>query len=444
MSFVSFFGMLAAIAVLILLIYKGFHALPVAIVSSLVVILTSGLDIWGSLVNGPNGSWAATMVAFIQNNLLMFIFGATLGEIMGKSQYGFSIALKLMDWFGTKRAVLIVVLAATILSYGGVSMFVIVFAVYPIAVVVFKEANITKHLLPGCVVAGAGTYVMTCLPGSPAVTNVIPTNYLGTTIYAAPVLGLICGIVMFTVNFLYLSGQEKKYREKGESFEPGANEVIPEINDETRKNAPSFIIAICPVLIIFVLNLVLVRTGVNSTYSVCISMCAAILFIVATSFTKLKSSLQEAINKGATNSINAIMNTCTVVGFGGVIKLAPAFKIVTNFALNLPFAPIISATLATAIIAGITTSSSGGLTMFLEMMGADFLAKGVNPQVLHRLSAIAAGTLDSLPHSGPNITLCLVIGTTMKKAYKHIGFVSVVAPTVTVIVGIILATLGVC
>lgn len=444
MTFVSFFGMLAAIAVLILLIYKGFHALPVAIISSLVVILTSGLDIWGSLVNGPDGSWAATMVAFIQSNLMMFIFGATLGEIMGKSQYGFSIALKLMDWFGPKRAVLIVVLAATILSYGGVSMFVIVFAVYPIAVVVFKEANITKHLLPGCVVAGAGTYVMTCLPGSPAVTNVIPTNYLGTTIYAAPVLGIICGIVMFLMNIFYLIHEEKKYRVKGEIFVAGANEVIPDINEETRKSAPNFVVAVIPVLIIFVLNLVLVRMQVNSVYAVCISMCASILYIVATAYPRLKGSLQEAINKGASNSINAIMNTCTVVGFGGVIKLAPAFQLVTNFALNLPFAPIIAATAATAIIAGITTSSSGGLTMFLELMGADFIAKGVNPEILHRLSAIAAGTLDSLPHSGPNITLCLVIGTTMKKAYKHIGFVSVVAPTITVIVGIILATMGIC
>ncbi len=444
MTFVSFFGMLAAIAVLILMIYKGFHALPVAIVASMVVILTSGLDIWGSLVNGPNGSWAGTMVAFIQNNLMMFIFGATLGEVMGKSQYGFSIALKLMDWFGAKRAVLIVVLAATILSYGGVSMFVIVFAVYPIAVVVFKQANITKHLLPGCIVAGAGTYVMTCLPGSPAVTNVIPTNYLGTTIYAAPVLGIICGVVMFLVNIFYLLSQEKRYRVTGESFEAGANEVIPEINDETRKEAPKFIVAVIPVILIFALNLILVHSGFNSVYAVCISMCAAIVYIVITSFERLRGSLREAINKGATNSINAIMNTCTVVGFGGVIKLAPAFKLVTDFALNLPFAPIIAATLATGIIAGITTSSSGGLTMFLEMMGSDFIAKGVNPEILHRLSAIAAGTLDSLPHSGPNITLCLVIGTTMKKAYKHIGFVSVVAPIITVIIGIILATVGIC
>lgn len=444
MTFISFFGMLAGIAVLILLIYKGFHALPVAIISSLVVILTSGLDIWGSLVNGPDGSWASTMVGFIQSNLMMFIFGATLGEIMGKSQYGYSIALKLMDWFGPKRAVLIVVLATTILSYGGVSMFVIVFAVYPIAVVVFKEANITKHLMPGCIVAGAGTYVMTCLPGSPAVTNVIPTNYLGTDIYAAPILGIICGIVMFLVNIFYLIHEEKRYRAKGEIFEPGVNEVIPDIDAETRSKAPNFVVAVIPVIIIFVLNLVLINMNVNSVYAVCISMCAAILYIVATAYSRLKGSLKEAINKGASNSINAIMNTCTVVGFGGVIKLAPAFSMVTNFALNLPFAPIISAVVATGIIAGITTSSSGGITMFLELMGADYIARGVNPEVLHRLSAIAAGTLDSLPHSGPNITLCLVVGTTMRKAYKHIGFVSVVAPTITVIVGVILATMGIC
>ena len=443
MTIISFLGLFAAIAVLILLIYKGMHSLMVAIISCLILILTSGLDVWGTYVSGTDGSFAASMMGFMQSFILMFALGAVLGEFLSKSGFAFSIALKLSDLFGTKHAVLIVVISTMILAYGGVSMFVIVFAVYPIAAVVFKQANITKNLLPGCICLGAGTFVMTALPGSPTSINVVATQYLGTTIWAAPVLGVLLAILMFLLGTLYLLNEEKKYKKKGEHFEAGPNEYIEDITDETRKSAPNFFVSLLPVIIIFVFNIAGTQLNLNATYAVCLGMAASIVYIWITAHKRIKSVF-ECLNKGTTNSIGAIINTSAIIGFGGVVKLTPAFSIITDFALNLPFAPIISATLATGILAGITTSSTGGLTMFLELLGADFIAKGVNPEVLHRLCAIASGTLDSLPHSGPNLTLCMVIGVTMKNAYKHMGVITCVIPTIAVIVGVILASIGIC
>ena len=443
MSVISLLGLFAAIAVLILLIYKGMHSLMVAVISCLILIFTSGLDVWTTYVGGPNGSFTASMMGFMQNFILMFAIGAVLGEFLSKSGFAFSIAMKLSDLFGTKHAVLIVVVSTMILAYGGVSMFVIVFAVYPIAAVVFKRANITKNLLPGCICLGAGTFVMTALPGSPTTINVVATQYLGTTIWAAPVLGTILAVLMFVLGTLYLLREEKKYREKGEGFEAGENEYIQDITEETRNNAPNFVLSVLPVIIIFAFNVIGTKLGLNATYAVCLGMAASIVYIWLVAHKRIESVF-ACLNKGCTNSIGAIINTSAIIGFGGVVKMTPAFGAITNFALNLPFAPIISAVLATGILAGVTTSSTGGLTLFLEMLGAEFLAKGINPEVMHRLCAIASGTLDSLPHSGPNLTLCMVIGVTMKNAYKHMGMITCVLPTIAVIVGVILAAVGVC
>ncbi|VEI47581.1 H+/gluconate symporter and related permeases [Actinobacillus equuli] len=90
------------------------------------------------------------------------------------------------------------------LTYGGVSLFVVVFAVYPLALAVFKEANITRRLIPGTIACGAFTFTMTALPGSPQIQNLIPTRYFGTDAMAAPIMGIIASAVLFFGGVAYL------------------------------------------------------------------------------------------------------------------------------------------------------------------------------------------------------------------------------------------------
>jgi len=443
MEALGIIGLIVGIAVLILLAYRGVHMLVTGILASLVVILTSGVDIWDTLVTGANGtSFSKNMVGFIGAYFIMFLLGAILGEFMSKSDYAKVIAVKLMAVFGVKNSILVVLLATALIAYGGVSVFVIVFAIYPIGLYVFKEANISKNLMPGVILLGAGTFVMTCVPGSPALTNVIPTKYLGTTTWAAPVLGIILAIFMFILGYFYLLWEAKRLHAAGKGFEAGPNDIVEDITEESKKNLPNFFLAIIPIVLIFVIQLIGTKQGLNATFAVSLGMLAASLFIVLTAWKRIAKK-QEAINKATTGSINALMNTASIVGFGGVVKAIPSFSLFTNFALSLPFAPIISATTATAIIAAITTSSSGGITMFMDMMAENYLAQGVDPQILHRLCAIAAGTLDSLPHAGPNVTVLMVMGLTYKKAYKYMFVITCIIPILATILGIILASLGI-
>lgn len=443
MSALGIIGLLAGIAILIVLAFKGVNLLVTGLIAGLVVILTSGVDIWDTLVTGSNGSsFSLSMVGFIGAYFIMFLAGAILGEFMGKSGFAKSIAIKLVDIFGAQKSILVVLLATVLIAYGGVSVFVIVFAIYPIGLYVFKQADMPKRLMPAVIMLGAGTFVMTALPGSPALTNVVPTTYLGTTTWAAPVLGIVLSIFMFTVGYVYLNRTGKKLQAMGEGFTPGQNDIVEEITEESRKNAPPFLLSVCPIIIIFVVQVIGTRSGLDATYAVSLGMLGAIVFIATTAWKKVDKKL-ECVNKGATGSINALFNTASIVGFGGVVKAVPAFGSMTAFALGLPFAPIISATLATAIIAGITTSSSGGLTMFMNMMAESYLAQGIDPQILHRLCAVAAGTLDSLPHAGPNVTMLMVMGLTYKQSYKYMFVITCIIPAMAVVIGLMLASLGV-
>lgn len=445
MSTLGIIGLIAGIAVLIILAYRGVHLMVTGLLASLIVILTNGVDIWDTLVTGAEAgtSYSMSMVGFIGSYFIMFAMGAILGEFMSKSGYAKSIAIKLVDIFGSKNSILVVLLATVLIAYGGVPVFVIVFAVYPIGLYVFKQANMSKKIMPGVLMLGAGTFVMTCLPGSPALTNVVPTTYLGTTTWAAPVLGCILSVFMFVVGYAYLQWEGKRLQAKGEGFVAGENEVVEDITEDTKKDLPNFFLSIIPILLIFAVQIVGTKYGLNATYAVSLGMLVAIIFIAATAWNRVTNKL-ECVNKGTTGSINALMNTASIVGFGGVVKAVPAFSVFTNFALSLPFAPIISATLATAIIAGITTSSSGGITMFMNMMAESYLAKGVDPQILHRLCCVAAGTLDSLPHAGPNVTMLMVMGLTYKDSYKYMFVITCVIPAIATVLGILLAAMGIC
>ena len=445
MSALGIIGLIVGIAVLIVLAYRGVHLMVTGLLAGLVVILTNGVDIWDTLVTGANAgtSFSMSMVGFIGSYFIMFAMGAILGEFMSKSGYAKSIAVKLVDIFGTKNSILVVLLATVLIAYGGVSVFVIVFAVYPIGLYVFKQANMSKKLMPGVLMLGAGTFVMTSLPGSPALTNVVPTTYLGTTTWAAPVLGLILSALMFVLGYVYLLWEGKRLQAKGEGFVAGPNDVVEEITEETRKNLPNFFLSILPIILIFVVQIIGTKFGLNATYAVSLGMLIATIFIAATAWNRVENKL-ECINKGTNGSIGALINTASIVGFGGVVKAVPAFGAFTSFALSLPFAPIISATLATAIIAGITTSSSGGLTMFMNMMAESYIAQGVNPEILHRLCAVAAGTLDSLPHAGPNVTMLMVMGLTYKDSYKYMFVITCIIPAIATVAGILLAAMGIC
>lgn len=434
-------GCIIAIVFMVYSIFKGLHPLIAALFATMVAILLNAVPIWSTLIDG----FGTGMTGFIKNYVIMFFLGAAFGEFMARSGFARSIAYKLVDIFGASRGILVVVVATWVLNYSGVSVFVIIFAIYPIALYVFQQSDIPKRIIPGVVNLGAGTVTMTMLPGTPALTNVIPTNYLGTSIYAAPVLGTILAVVAAVLGLFYLNWQVKRWKGNGEHFVPGPNDVIEPMTEESRKNLPNFFVAFVPVIIIFVGNLIGTRMGLNATFAVCISIFLGTVYTILATWSKMGNKVRlEGLNKGATGALFAIMNTAAIVGFAGAVKALPAFSSFTDLATSLNFSPLISAVLAMDIICAITASSSGGITIFMELLGQKYLSMGVNPQLLHRLTSVAAGTLDSLPHAGPNATFMAVCGLTYKEGYFPIFVITCIIPLICQFVGLALASMGIC
>lgn len=440
MEAIGIIGVLVSIILLMTLVFRGYHVLPVTILVSVIVFLTNNVSVWSSLQEG----YATSLVQFIGNYLIMFLMGSILGEVLSKSGAGRSIAIKLADVFGADKAMLITILSATILSYGGVSVFVIIFSIYPIALYLFKEADIPKRLIPGTIMLGAGSYTMTTLPGTPALTNIVPTTYLGTPSTAAPTIGIIAGIVMFISGYAILTAYEKKVKRNGEKFVPGPNDIVPELTEEETQALPSFGKSILPLITIIgiILGERILSTDLEAVLIVVIGLTAGTIVTYGLFWNRIEDK-KETIAKGSEGSISALMNTSAVVGFGGSIQMVPAFKSFVNFALNLSFPPLLSAALAVNIIAAVSASSSAGITIFMESMAGDFITAGVNPEVLHRIASMGAGVLDSLPHAGPNVTFLMVTGLTYKEGYPGIFISTLIVPLIGLITALSLAFMGI-
>ncbi|MDR2825874.1 MAG: GntP family permease [Deltaproteobacteria bacterium] len=441
MAMLGVIGLLGALVLLVILAYKGLHIIAVSLICSLFVIFTNQLPIWDTLSNGYMGF----LKNFVGSYLLMFFLGAVFGELIGQSGAARSISFKIIDLFGPAKAILVVILATTILSYGGVSVFVIIFAIYPIGLFLFKEADVNKKLLPATVLLGSGAYVLTTVPGTPALPNVIPTNpiyHLGTNLYAAPVVSIIATIVMFVSGYLYLLWADRRYRSRNEGFVPSPGDVIEELTPETRAKLPSCTLSLLPIIVLIAV-IFFTKSVLPAMAGVCLALLSGVVLSCIVFFPQLKPKFTTCLNTGAGGSILAIINTASVVGFGGVVQTAPAFQSFVKFASELDFNPLVSTAIAVNVVAGITGSSSGGTTIFMNSMSEIFMQMGtINPEVFHRIVAISSGCLDSLPHSGAIITFLVITKLTHKQAYSHMGMVTCVVPMLGLIAAIIAGSMG--
>lgn len=425
-------GLLIAIGLLVFLAYKGIGAIPSSIICSLVVIFTNGMPLWDAFSKFYMGGFTS----FAGGYFLVFITSALFAKAMDDSGSAQAIAYSFLGWFGAKRAILVLILTTAILTYGGVSLFVVVFAIYPIALVLLKEANLPKNLIPGILAFGAATFTMSALPASPQLTNVIPAKVLGTTLTAAPLLGIFASILMFGLGYYYFVRKEKKIREQGLGFIPGPNDNMAKYENVDKGNLPSAVVSFIPMVIILA-AIVILKDVFTSTELVVYAMVVATLIVFILNWNRL-SNKKHTINQGLKDG-TAIVSVAVIIGFGAVVQNSAAFQSFVNFALGLKMHPYLSAVIATEIVAGVTGSSSGGLTIFLNALGQQYIDLGANPEVLHRLTAIAAGGLDTLPHAGGIFIMLGVTGLSHKEAYGPIFVTTVFIPIVVALICTVLS-----
>lgn len=435
-------SIILTLAALMYFAYRGVTVLVLAPILAMVAALVSGEM---PSLYALSSVFMPAAAGYISNFFPVFLAGAIFGKLMGVTGAASSIADVVSEKFGTKRAIAAIVVATSLLTYGGVSLFVVVFAMYPIGATLLKRADMPKRLLPACIALGAFTFTMTALPGSPQYINTMPTVFFGTDIYAGAVLGIIASAIMFFGGIWYLNKRAEKAKLAGEGYGDHENENIHQLDE----NIPSFGVAITPIIIVFILNYILtnwyfkqgsviakyevVGGSVNGTWPVVIGLAVAVIFIIIT-MRKFIPNTNKTVFEGSVGSLLPIFNTAAQVGYGGVIKSLAAFGVVKASMVALAIPSVFKVAISTTLLAGIVGSASGGTAIALEVLSKEFLAMGIAPEALHRIMIIASGGLDSLPHCGAVITLLSVCQLTHKESYKDIAVNTIALPLLATLV----------
>lgn len=397
------------------------------------------------------GIFMDKLSGFVRLYLPVFLLGAIFGKLIELSGYARSITQSIIRWLGSEHAILAIVLVGAILTYGGVSLFVVVFALYPFAADLFKTVKIPKRFIPGAIALGAFTFTMDSFPGTPQIQNIIPTAFFGTDAWAAPILGVIGGILTFGIGIFYLNRRKRNAKLRGEGY--GSNHKNePEIS--AYESTPSIYLAVLPLVFVAVGNKLFgllfgsyygevfdfATAGVSNVNPLQVSSLAGIwavsgglilgiLTVLVFSFNTVRKKLVAGINISVGGALLATLNTASEYGFGGVIAALPGFKVVSEGMANVFKDPLVNEAITTTTLAGITGSASGGLSIALATMSEKYIAMaadaGISHEVLHRIASMASGGMDTLPHNGAVITLLAVTGLTHKESYRDIFFFTI-------------------
>ena len=470
---------------LFLLMYFAFRGVTLLILAPLLALLAAALTGALPLLASFTQIFMTNTGDFIISFFPLFFLGAIFGKLMDDSGSARSIAHWVISKLGTDKAILAVVLCCGVLTYGGVSLFVVAFAIYPIAAALFRDADIPKRLIPGALALGAFTFTMSALPGTPAIQNAIPMPFFGTTAFAAPGLGIIAAAIMAGLGMAWLNRRASRAEAAGEGYGQH-DEVLPELDSEMRTRSqgegfdlneiepsstpqtiePSFALAITPVVLVVVVNFLFIQVAVphfdtsylaeplfgqttieavRGVWSIIVALTTSILFLLAANWARL-ASVKTSLNKGADAAVLPIFNTASLVGFGAVIAALPVFQSITNAMLGLSEGnPLVAVAVSVTTLSAITGSASGGMSIALDALGSQFVelaaATNTSLEAMHRVTSVASGALDALPHNGAVITVLGICGLTHREAYGDIFVVAVLVPMIALIAIILLGSL---
>lgn len=458
---------LAIIVSLLLLMYLAYRGVTVLLLAPLMaglaVMLSGELGLYLPIYTE---TFMKALGGYVIQFLPIFLLGALFGQLMADSGAASTLSGWIVEKLGSKHAMLTVVLACALLTYGGVSLFVVAFALYPIGRDLFREADIPKRLLPATIALGAFTFTMTALPGSPAIQNAIPIPYFGTNVFAAPGLGIIGAIIMLVGGMWWLNGRAAKARAAGEGYGNHPDDTgAPAADNPGALSRMPLLLALLPLVLVIGLNALftyvvfprmdmtpIVERFPHLEPSRIVGLWALILALAIACTTLVISrlghwsNLRETINRGVFGFMLPLFNTASEVGYGAVIAGLAGFAIIRDAVINLtPHNPLISEAIAMNVLAGITGSSSGGLSIALQTLGPDYLrmaeAAGISPDLMHRVAVMAAGGFDTLPHCGAIITLLAICKLNHRQSYLNIAAVTMMFPMVALVVVIALGTM---
>jgi H+/gluconate symporter-like permease len=438
----SFLIAVAALVFLMFVAYRGFSVILFAPVAALLAVLLTDPAAVPPIFTGL---FMDKMVGFVKLYFPVFLLGAVFGKVIELSGFSKSIVAAVIGFVGQQRAMLAIVLVGAVLTYGGVSLFVVVFAIYPFAAEMFRQSNIPKRLIPGTIALGAFTFTMDSLPGTPQIQNIIPTTFFKTDTWAAPILGTIGALFILVVGLTYLEWRRRQAVAAGEGYGEGHTNEPEPVED---RGLPHPAIAILPLVLVGVMNKVFTSlivanygtsnqvqlagmakplitdvTSVAAIWAVQGALLVGILTVLAFAWRPVTQRFAEGTKAAIGGALLASMNTASEYGFGAVIAALPGFLVIRDALRAIPD-PLINEAVSVTALAGITGSASGGMSIALAAMADQFIeganAAGIPLEVLHRVASMASGGMDTLPHNGAVITLLAVTGLTHRQAYGDI------------------------
>ncbi|AVR96153.1 GntP family permease [Pseudoduganella armeniaca] len=440
----SFLIVLAALVFLMLAAYRGYSVILFAPVAALgAVLLTEP----AAVAPVFSGIFMEKMVGFVKLYFPVFLLGAVFGKLVELAGFSEAIVVAAIRYIGRSRANAVIVAVCALLTYGGVSLFVVVFAVYPFAAELYRQSGIPKRLMPGAIALGAFSFTMDTLPGTPQIQNIIPTTFFQTTGWAAPMLSTVGAIATVVAGLAYLEWRRRSVMASGEGY--GDDAAAPKRAGGTKLPHP--LLALAPLVLVGVANFVLtalirqwygdsyqltsdllpglhapVQTPVKTLVGIWAvegALLLGIVLVCVTAFGRIRASFAEGTKLAVGGALLAAMNTASEYGFGGVIAALPGFVSVSEALRGIPN-PLVNAAISVTSLAGITGSASGGMSIALAAMADTFIAgcnaAGIPLEVLHRVVAMASGGMDTLPHNGAVITLLAVTGLTHRQSYRDI------------------------
>lgn len=446
-------GLVAGLVLLIVLALRGVNILLAVLLSILLIGLTNQLALADVFLKffpfGPSGAFS-----FAGNFLLLFLCGGLFGRVMAASHAAQGVAVGITERLGHHRALWIAMLVCAVLTYGGVVVFVVMFTMYPIGVTLMREANIPRRLYAAAIALGAGTFTMTALPGTPSIHNVIAARSLGTDLFAGGWYGLLAGVVMAVGGMWYLQWQWRRAQAQGEVYVAnGKDEQMAALAPKEGTKLPGLLLSLTPIMVVL-LTIMLPRmlslAGISAAWqdfansqpvlwaSFALLVGSLLCYVL---FPSVRKDFVTSAGHGVDDAMLPLINTAAVIGFGGVVIQTEGFHAFAAWLLNLDISPLVSVLVSANLISGVTASASGGLQIFMSSLAPAYLEAGVSADVLHRLANLAAGGLDSLPHSGAVIALLTLMGLTHKEAYKDIFVVTVAIPLLAAVIAMLAALL---
>ncbi|QOK95783.1 GntP family permease [Ralstonia pseudosolanacearum] len=442
---------LAALAFLMFAAYRGYSVILFAPLAALGAVLLTDPSAVAPVFAGI---FMEKLVGFVKLYFPVFLLGAVFGKVIELSGFSRAIVASVIRVVGAQRAMLSIVLVCALLTYGGVSLFVVVFAVYPFAAEMFRQGNIPKRLIPGTIALGAFSFTMDSLPGTPQIQNIIPTTFFHTTSWAAPWLGTAGAIFILAVGMAYLEWRRRAAVRAGHGYDAGLARLVNEPDTAAGGRLAHPLVALLPLVLVGVMNLLFTRwiptwygklvtvalpglpkpltveaDKLTAIWAVEAALLIGIVVVVVSGFRAVKDRFAEGSKSAVAGALLAAMNTASEYGFGGVIAALPGFLVLAGGLRAIPD-PLVNEAVTVSTLAGITGSASGGMSIALAAMADQFVqaaqATGIPMEVLHRVAAMASGGMDTLPHNGAVITLLAVTGLTHREAYRDIFCVTLI------------------